>query len=202
MKGFLLLLACSLFSLSLFSQSFSKLSKPERRWVLAHVCKAKKAKKITRQVQLVVDSIKKSGVIGSDNNGGALDAFKHAFWMASLTQGIGGKKALKLGEAHEKGNYCQFKKHQLEDSALPDSLSSQMDLFNNRAGVEAVSNCRSLSTKTIQEKIMYALKSGELRMMKKDKAGNFLSCDSEPIDMEKWKGKWNIPKCLVPSALP
>ena len=46
--------------------------------------------------------------IGDDNNGGALDAFKHAFWMARLTQGIGHRASLSLGKAHEKGNYKAF----------------------------------------------------------------------------------------------
>ncbi|MBK7181849.1 MAG: hypothetical protein IPH89_02375 [Bacteroidetes bacterium] len=92
-----------LFSLSIFSQSkFSKLSRPEKIWVLAHPFVAKKAMLASRQALVVTDSIAKLGIIGNDNNGGKLDAFKHAYWMVYLSFKIGSRRALKLGKAYEK----------------------------------------------------------------------------------------------------
>src|ERR1700741_2953495 len=126
-----LLLFSFIFQLSAQSPSavkyFSKLSRPEKCWVIAHPFKAKKAFRITKHVLLDVDSVKASGIIGTDNNGGKLDAFKHAYWMASVAIKIGSRRAKKLGIAHEKGNWIQFKKHQLEDTVLPDSVSAVMD---------------------------------------------------------------------------
>ena len=149
-------------------------------------------------MQAVVDSVKRSGIIGSDNNGGNLDAFKHAYWMASVALVIGRRQALKLGKAHEKGNYFQFKKQELEDAAMPDSISTVMDLKNNEFGVSAVDKSGSLSEISIQKKIMDGLSTGKLTIIKKDEFGNFLTCDGAVISLKEWKGRWGNPKCLIP----
>lgn len=193
----LLILFCG-FQCLVAQSSFRKLSRPEKCWVIFHPSKAKKALKITKEVQVVVDSIKKSGVIGTDNNGGNLDAFKHAYWMACLTLEIGRKEALKLGKAHEKGNYLQFKKNQFEDMTLPDSVSSEMDLSNNEFGAFSLGNCKNLSKITVQKKVMDGLANGKLTVIKKDEQGNFLTCNGAVINMKDWTGKWGIPKCLIP----
>jgi hypothetical protein len=187
----------------LFAQSdfkkFKKLSRPEKCWVLSHPFKAKTSLRITKIVLSDVDSIKKTEILGEDLNGGKLDAFKHAYWMASLTFSIGKKKSLRLGKAHEKGNWQEFKKHRLEDSILPDSVSSTMDLHNNSAGAGSVTRCENISKDIIQKRIIDLLKEGKLLIIKKDNQGNYLYCDGTFIDTNKWKGKWDIPKCLVGS---
>jgi len=204
MKGFSTLIII-FSSLNLFSQStfrqFKKLSLPEKYWAITHPLKAKKAFRTTKAVLSDVDSIKKIGIIGADLNGGTLDAFKHSYWMACLTIEIGHKKAIKLGCAHEKGNKLEFVQRQLEDAVLPDSVSSAMDLHNNGVGADAVKKCETISKKILQERIINLLKEGKLLTIKKDKAGNYLFCDGTFIDMNEWKGKWNIPKCLIPSNI-
>jgi hypothetical protein len=186
-------------NISFGQSSFKTLSAPEKKWVLLHPFKAKKAQKITFDVQLIVDSIRRSEIIGKDNNGGALDAFKHSFWMASLAIKIGKKQALKLGMAHEKANYLEFKKKQMEDAVLPDSLSSVMDLKNNESGVFLVNKNEHITKNQLINKILEALAQGRLTIIKKDQNGNFIDCNGSLILMEEWMGKWNIPKCLVPS---
>jgi len=178
---------------------FRKLSRPEKGWVLAHPFKAKKAMRITSEVLVVVDTIKRSGIIGTDIAGGKLDAFKHAYWMARLSLELGEETALALGKAHEKGNYLQYKKHKLEDSILPDSVSSAMDMRNNVVGAGFYGNCRTYSKKDVQGIILKKLKNGELSIIKKDAEGHFVYCDGTLINMSEWQGKWNIPKCLVTS---
>ncbi|MCW3084290.1 MAG: hypothetical protein JWP12_1656 [Bacteroidetes bacterium] len=181
-------------------KQFKSISRPEKCWAFTHPFVAKKAFKITGIVRADVDSIKNINIIGTDLDGGKLDAFKHAYWMASLSLSIGTKKALKLGKAHEKGNYLEYKKHKLEDSILPDSLSSAMDLANNAAGVAVFGNCRTVrDRRETQGKVLHALMEGKLFMIKKDKHGNYLTCDGQLIDMNVWKGKWGIPKCLIAS---
>ena len=93
-------------------KQFSALSRPEKCWELIHPFIAKHAFHVTKYVIADVDSLKQEGTLGTDLNGGRLDAFKHAYWMASLSLAIGGRKALKLGWAHEKGNYLQYKKQE------------------------------------------------------------------------------------------
>ena len=119
-------------SLQLIGQTkkngFSSLSSPEKWWVVCHPFKAKKALEVSLRALLVTDSIKKTNTIGVDINGGKLDAFKHTFWMANLSHHIGEKASLKLGEAHEKGNYRSFLRGHPEDGFLPDKVSSYMDL--------------------------------------------------------------------------
>ena len=114
--GFLLLTSCS----STLKASYGKLSSAEKTWVVFHGFKAKKAYDISLEAEKVTDSIKKKGIIGVDKSGGQLDAFKHSYWMARLTQDIGKRSAYSLGVAHEKGNYQSFKKRRLEDGFLPD----------------------------------------------------------------------------------
>ncbi|MCE3277972.1 MAG: hypothetical protein K0S44_163 [Bacteroidetes bacterium] len=144
--------------------------------------------------------LKKPAQIGSDLNGGRLDAFKHSYWIAMLSTKIGVKQSLKLGKAHEKGNYLEFKKHRLEDSILPDSASSAMDLHNNQQGVAALGRCAvPITDKSVQQEIMKAIEQGHMMIIKKDKLGNYLYCDGTFIDTNVWAGKWNIPKCLIPS---
>lgn len=186
-------------SMLIAQSSFKKLSRPEKIWVMCHPFKAKKTFKLTKEVQKVIDSIKQTGIIGVDNNGGKLDAFKHAYWMASLSNVIGKRKAKKLGMAHENGNYLTFKKHKLEDCILPDSLSSEMDLKNNEIGISLMNDCGKLPPKLIQDKVLTALEEGKLFIIKKDKNGKFLKKDGTQITINEWFGIWDIPKYLVPS---
>lgn len=173
------------------------ISCPEKWWAITHPFIAIKAFKITKQVLMDLDSLKKEKIIGEDINGGALDAFKHSYWMASLTNKVNSTRALKLGIAHEKGNKIQFKKHRLEDSILPDSISSAMDLHNNIAGSAVIKKKKIYSKKEIQQLIFELLKEGKLMIIKKDLSGNYLNCNGTLINLQEWRGKWNIPKCLV-----
>jgi len=200
MKYFLLIVILLLTSCSpKLSQSFKKVSKPEKHWVFFHPFKAKKAFLLSKEAEKTKDSIANFGKIGKDNNGGQLDAFKHSFWMASLTQKIGKNAALSLGKAHEKGNYQTFKKRQLEDGLLPDKPSSEMDLFNNSVGVKVGSQYNKASKKIIIKQLLSSLKQGELRILKKDNLGNFLNCQNKIIPIDSLKHQWMTKKCLVPS---
>jgi len=200
MKYFLLVIILILTSCSpKLSQSFKKVSKPEKTWAFFHPFKAKKAFQLSKEAEKTKDSIAFTKIIGRDNNGGQLDAFKHSFWMARLTQKIGKNAALSLGKAHEKGNYLSFKKRQLEDGLLPDKPSSEMDLFNNSIGVKVGSLYKKASKKVIVQQLLNKLQQGKLRILKKDNLGNFLDCQSKIIPLEKLQHRWDTKKCLIPS---
>jgi hypothetical protein len=178
---------------------FRKLSRPEKWWTITHVFVAKKALKITQGVLKVTDSIANIKTLDGDRNGGQVDAFRHAYWMASLAQGIGWRKALKLGRAHEKGNYIDFKKHRLEDGSHPDKASREMDLFNNKTGMEIGKGNIDVFGIDLQILVIDAIVGGVMKIIKKDSLGNFLDEKNNIIPEDSLKGKWDNGKCLVDS---
>ncbi|WP_298779554.1 hypothetical protein [uncultured Polaribacter sp.] len=178
---------------------FWKLSKPKRTWVLFHPFKAKKSLEVSKETNKIADSIKKTNLLDGDASGGQVDAFRHAYWMARLRQEIGKSAARSLGKAHEKENYLTFKKRALEDGVVPDEISSKMDLYNNEEGLKLMSKGSSVSKKGLIYRIINAIKNGKMKVIKKDKNGNFLNSEGKIISKDSLKGKWKNDKCLVPS---
>lgn len=179
-------------------------SRPVFWWSVCHPFAAFKAKKITTETLHVCDSIYQDSVsLGQNYGGGQLDAFRHVFWMCRLTQEIGPRKAYRLGLKYEKGNRRQFEKKQKEDSQLPDSMSTVMDLVNNQFGVELGMKMRIPGHKISQfdqiRTLVNRTKAGDFRILFQDRKGNFYSCAGERIDLKKYHGQWAVPKCLVKS---
>lgn len=190
-------------SISTSSQSslkdFLKLSGPKKIWVLFHPFKAKKTLKISNETKRVADSIAKTNLLDGDAAGGQVDAFRHGYWMARLTQEMGKRAARSLGKAHEKENYLTYRKRKLENGVIPDEISSEMDLYNNDQGIKLISKGGKVPKKGLIYRIINAIKSGKLKIIKKDKKGNFLTCKGEVIAQEDLKGKWKNNKCLISS---
>ena len=175
----LLFLALLTVSISTSSQSnlkdFFKLSGPKKIWVLFHPFKAKKSLKISNETKRTADSIAKTNLLDGDAAGGQEDAFRHGYWMARLTQEMGKRTARSLGKAHEKENYLTYKKSKLEDGVVPDDISSEMDLYNNDQGIKLISKGSKVPKNGLIYRIINAIKSGKLKIIKKDKKGNFLT---------------------------
>ena len=192
-------------SLNSFAQSnvksFFDLSSPERWWVVFHPFKAKKAFIVSKNAIHITDSIAKTKILDNDKNGGQIDAFKHSFWMVRLTQKIRYRPAIKLGKAHEKGNYKSYKKNKFEDGFLPDKASSEMDLYNNEIGAQIAINKTELKRERVIDIIIVEIKNGKMQILKKDSLGNFLTCEGEIIPLESLKGKWENKKCLIFSIM-
>ena len=182
--------------LTLFPQnsavhSFKKLSCPEKWWVIGHPFVAKRALKVSQVTRIKTDSIRNNQILNGVGNGDQVDAFRHTYWMASLKQNIGERKARRLGVAHEKGNKRDFKKGKDEDGDLPDYISSEMDLFNNEIGLKIEGE--------IMVNVVEAVENGKCKIIKTDKNGNFLDCEGVAILLQSLKGKWENNKCLVMS---
>ena len=177
-----------------------KISRPEFFWVVTHPFVAKKALIISKDVLKTTLEIKKERSLDTLISGGNLDAFKHTFWMACLASKIGKRKALSLGKAHEKGNYLQYKKHKNEDGQLPDSISTVMDLWNNNLGIEIFLEEKTSEKVVLKIKVIEAVKSGKAKILKFNSKYQYLDCDSSVINLELYKGKWNVPKCLINSG--
>ncbi|CAL2080055.1 DUF6973 domain-containing protein [Tenacibaculum sp. 190524A05c] len=189
--------------MSVFAQSnyqkFKELSSPKRWWVILHPFKAKKALLISKDVNKVSDSIRKSNLLDGDHSGGQVDAFRHAYWMARLKEEIGTSAARSLGKAHEKENYLMYKKRKLEEGIVPDEISSEMDLFNNDVGLSLTTKGNKTPRKGLIYRVINAVLEGKMKVIKKDKNGNFLTCKGDIINAKSLKGKWKNTKCLVSS---
>ncbi len=200
MKKHLIILLLLIFYNQLFAQTnwerFRKESCPIKTWVLLHPFKAKKALLISKEAIKITDSIAETNLLDKDGSGGQVDAFRHAYWMAKLHQEIGRNAARNLGKAHERDNYKSFKKGHFEDGTYPDYASKKMDLYNNKIGLTFSVKNDTRSNVGLIYKIINAIKKGDLKVIKKDTKGNYLTCNNEQIsiqDLNKWKNK----KCLV-----
>lgn len=180
-------------------KKFWKQSAPHKMWVVFHPCKAKKASEISFEAIRVSDSIAKTDLLDKDMAGGQADAFRHAYWMARLQQEIGKCAAFSLGKAHEKDNYRTFKKNQTENGIVPDNASKEMDLFNNHVGFRFTQKGVSVAQNELTHKIVTAILMGDLKVIKKDTLGNFLTCDGKIIPSEELLHSWQNRKCLIPS---
>ena len=177
-------------------KKFRKLSGPEKCWVIFHPFVAKKALKISEKARETAKEIQQKNMLKGNGNGGQIDAFRHTFWMASLTQEIGKRRARSLGRKHEKGNYKDYKKRRLENGVIPDEISSKMDLFNNDVGIKIGEKSDGLELQNI---VVEAVLKGICKIIKKDAYENFLDCEGNYIPLESLKGKWENNKCLINS---
>lgn len=200
-RAFILVLIfmCSQISAQSNLEKFWKLSAPYKKWVVFHPFKVKKALEISMEATSVADSIAKTDVLDQDKAGGQADAFRHAYWTARLQQEIGKRAAISLGKAHEKDNYKTFKKHKTEDGLVPDQASKEMDLYNNKVGLQFSEKGILISKNELIHKIINAILKGDLKVIKKDSAGNFLTCDGEIIPSAALGHSWENSKCLIPS---
>lgn len=180
-------------------KQFKMLSSPEKCWVIKHPFVAKKALKISNQTRSYVAELKDDTLLDADGNGGQLDAFRHCLWTALLTKEINPKRAKKLGDAHEKGNYKDFLKKRNEDGTIPDKASSQMDYLNNDIGIFIGNNYKEIQTDSLIKIIRKELLDGNLWIIKKTKTGQFIDCEGNIIDNSELIGKWENNKCLVKS---
>ncbi len=180
--------------------AFCKLSRPEKCWVLTHPFKASRAWKSTKLTRQITFEVAQDSLLDGDVNGGQLDAFRHTFWLATLSQKMRWKKAWRLAEAHEKGNYLAYKNGKMEDGSLADSASSEMDRFNNQLGIEIGRKNKMASQESLSRLVIKAILDGQARVLSKNIQGEYLDCEHKIISDSS--GKWNIPKCLIPSNIP
>ena len=82
---------------------------------------------------------------------------------------------------------------------MPDEISSEMDLYNNEQGLQLISKGSEVSNKGLMYRIINAIQNGEMKIIKKNEQGNFLTCDDQLISSESLQGKWKNNKCLISS---
>lgn len=171
----------------------------EKRWAFFHPIAAFKVKKTSNVCRAFYDAKNIRDGLDNFENGGKIDAFRHAFFMAAFSQKINARKIRKLGIAHEKGNYRDFKHARLEDGELPDSLGTVMDLKNNELGITLGNANKLISLEELKKLVIDEIKNGRAVIMKRKNSGIYIDCKDNIIDMGAAARKWNIPKCLVSS---
>jgi hypothetical protein len=178
-----------------------KISGPELRWAFFHPVAAIKVKCISKKCKKIYDEKVKSNDPALDkfSYGGKLDAFRHVFYMAAFARKIKTKKLRKLGTAHEKADYKAFLKSKKEFGEMPDSVASEMDLNNNETGFKIGEKNKKMKLDQLQNAVLEAIKEGKAVIMKRNAQGKYLDCEGKIIELEKFAGKWRIPKCLVSS---
>lgn len=206
MKHYIIFLLFLVFTFQINAQTnrkeFWKQSTPIKVWIITHPFKAKKAQLISLEIKRVTDSIAKTDLLDGDKFGGQVDAFRHAYWMASLRQEIGKYASFTLGKAYERSNKKAFKKSRRKGIASGcDKPSKKMDLFNNKVGLSFSNREDSISVKSLIYKITNAIFKRELKVIKKDSLGNYLTCTNQIISTEELFNKWRNNKCLVSSNL-
>lgn len=157
-----------------------------------------KVRRIQVQCNKIYDQISVRSQLDSFPSGGKLDAFRHVFYMAAFAQKVRTKKIRKLGMAHEKGNYLQFTRSQLEEGERPDSLASVMDLQNNELGLAIGCNNRRMPLSGLSVTCIAAINGGKAVILKRNRNGDYVSCDGKVIPMDA-DPKWHVPKCLIAS---
>jgi hypothetical protein len=177
-----------------------KISCSEKWWAFKHPFIAKKAVLITKYSLAVTDSLGTNFKSDNPSHSSRLDAFKHAFWMASLVQDMKWKKARNLGLAHEKGNYRSHIKairHGfIEDH---DKVNSEMDLWNNEKGIAIGLACKDCNPHQLMKIVIDSIQAGSMKVVKTNAEGRFLDVNGNILAEEDYKGKWINNKCLVSS---
>lgn len=193
------LIFCSLISYSQSSlKQFKKLSCPEKKWVLLHPFAARNCWNLTKEARSTADSMAGKNGLDSFTNGGSLDAFRHGYWMALISQRYSISKAVKLGKAHEKGNKRSYKKNQKEEGELPDLSSMIMDLHNNLEGALQGHLHKKASRQELSDFIIRQISEGRFRIILRNVQGKYINKNGRVIDATELR-EWNNGKVIVPS---
>jgi hypothetical protein len=185
------------FAATLFSQH--EISKYEYRWAMLHPLAAKRVQKHLAVAMAVYKEVKNAKELDGFENGGTLDAFRHAFTMAYLARYVQIDKLRRLGKSHEKGNEYFFYKNHQEFGERADSLACVMDLRNNELGFEIGKKSKNVSKEELKNLIIEQIKQGNAWKLKKNSQNQYISCQNEAFLIENYRGKWVLPKCLVKS---
>ncbi len=176
-----------------------KIGREEKKWVFIHPIASWKIKKIAKKCFVIYQDSSIKNKLDRFDSGGQRDAFRHVFYMAAFAQKIKVKKLKKLGMAHEKQNYLDFLNLKTEFGELADSLNCIMDLENNELGFKIGLLHKKTNLTELSHIVLLRILSGEALIMKRNSKGQYLSCQNEIIELENYKNKWQIPKCLVSS---
>lgn len=178
---------------------FFKVKGPVKLWIITHPFSACNAKRIAEKARIKTNELRIDQRLDGLENGGQLDAFRHAYWMALTSQKYNCRRAFRLGRAHEKGNRIDFIKGNREEGELPDSVSVAMDLHNNCKGVYIGFENPEATEEELAAKVIDKILKGEMLIINRNSGGVFVDCEGKLIEAGEWKGIWNNRRCLIRS---
>lgn len=135
-------------------------------WAILHPIAAIKVQHIYKKNLPIYLDVKNKKLLDTLENGGQLDAFRHAFFMACFAQKIKYHKLEKLSIAHEKDDMYFFKKNKKEFSEIPDSSSINMDLYNNKKGIMYGRKYPHITPQQIKDTIFNLILTQQLKTIK------------------------------------
>ncbi len=173
---------------------FSQTTLPELKWSVLHPFAALKVIMVKKQCDRYLENhpVELTG----PSFGGNKDAFRHLFYMSAIASKIGAKKSRKLGVAHEKGNFRQWKKKRFEDGSLADSLACVMDLRNNDTAIALTQRYGKLNLTELYQRSLRTIIEGRAWMLLYSTEGKRLNCNKEIIYTTTPR-KWFVEGCLV-----
>ncbi len=180
-------------------RGFCKVSFPEKIWAISHPFVARKAWRISKQALSLTAQIKKDSLFDGDEDGGQVDAFRHTFWMAKLAQNIHPRKAWKLGMAHEKAGWIAFKKGTNSENSIHDAAAKEMDLRNNKIGIELGKAHKLYNDSMLITEVKKAISEGKVWKIAKNKNKESLDCDGNILPKEEYMNTWENKRCIVRS---
>lgn len=183
-------------------QQFRNLPGPVKSWVIGHLWISSKVQRLTNTALQALPTAALDPRLDNDPVGGKLDAFRHGYWMALLGQELRPRKARSLGKAYERGNYKQWKRGELEDGSIQDSISSAMDHLNNEVGIRIGRANQAVPTETLASIVMDSVHAGAFWVIAKDSQGQSLDAQGNAIPDKEWKTQWTNRRTLRPSNTP
>ncbi len=186
------------FNFNTFSQNrediLKSMSLKDKIWAAKNYSSIKKAEKISLKVLSVMDSLDRINFLGGNKEGGVFDAFRHIYWMYSLSKEIGEKKAERIGIIYE--NYNKYLFYEKGVNGY-DSVGMVMDLFNNDLGINL--SKEEISDSLVFNKITNIILQGKAKIVKKNTLQQSLDENDNVILDEEWKKSWINNRRLVNS---
>lgn len=180
--------------------SFFNLSGPEKAWAIKHPFLIIPAKKATLEARKKSRELLTDPRLDGNPDGGKVDAFRHAYWMALLLKKMKSKKALQLGNAHEKKNYKNFlKKKADEENVVQDSVATSMDLYNNSVGISIGQEHKHLNNDSLAELIISFIREGKMKIIARSSDGSYLDCEGKKLQPADFGSSWKNKRCLIDS---
>lgn len=191
---FIFLFSSIFLSAQNFKAIYKSMSSKDKFWAVGHYNSVMTAINISKDVMKTMDSLDNEKFLGGNSEGGKFDAFRHIYWMYSLSSEIGEENARRIGEIYENYNYYVFTQRPLSGY---DSVGMAMDLFNNDLGIGL--------SKTIEDKsfvfkeIENIIIQGKAKVIKKNQNSESLDINGDIIPKEEWKSSWVNRRVLVNS---
>lgn len=194
----LFLFLVSFLSLSAQDQKmlFKSIKFQDKIWVTANINNIKKALIVSNHVLVKMDSLYKTGNFETNVEGSKYDAFRHVFWMYSLSSEIGKTKSRKIGVIYEDYNEYVFLTKPLSGY---DFAGRTMDEYNNEVGLYLFSKIGKQETEEVFENIKDLISKGYAKIIAKDKNQNSLDKNNKIIPEEQWKKEWKNNRYLINS---